>query len=134
MKTLLWLDDYRDPNDKSIDWMVFSPIGRNVNIVWVKSYGEFIDYLNKNKLPDGICFDHDLGVPNHNKRVAEGMSKRQSRKLKPLEKTGYDAAKWLVEYCLDNELTLPKWNCQSANPVGRDNINGLLNNFKRTIN
>jgi hypothetical protein len=59
-----------------------------------------------------------------------GMSKRESRKLKPLEKTGYDAAKWLIDYCIDNKLDLPIWNCQSANPVGKDNINGILNSFK----
>ena len=31
-KTLLWLDDYRDPFDKKIDWMIFSPIGKDINI------------------------------------------------------------------------------------------------------
>lgn len=39
-KTLLWLDDVRDPFDEEIDWLVFSPIGKNVNIVWIKNYEE----------------------------------------------------------------------------------------------
>lgn len=65
---------------------------------------------------------------------ANGMSKRKSRGLKQLEKTGYDCAKWLVEYCLDNNLKLPKWNIQSANPVGKDNINGLLLSFSKNVN
>ena len=34
-KTLLWLDDYRDPFDKKIDLMIFSPIGKDINIKWV---------------------------------------------------------------------------------------------------
>ena len=34
-KILLWLDDWRNPLDEEIDWMVFSPIGRDVNVVWV---------------------------------------------------------------------------------------------------
>lgn len=129
-KILLWLDDYRNPFDSEIDWLVFSPIGRDVKIIWVKSYNEFTNNINLNGLPDAICFDHDLGLDNHNKRVAGGMSKRQSRKLKPIEKTGYDCAKWLIEYCMDNKETLPLWNVQSANPVGKENINGILNNFK----
>jgi hypothetical protein len=45
------------------------------------------------------------------------------------EKTGMDCAKWLVDYCLDNKLTLPLYNIQSANPSGKDNIDGLLKNF-----
>ena len=104
-KKLLWLDDYRDPTKN--DWIVFSPIGRTLDIKWVINYNEFITYITNNGLPDGICFDHDLDE----------------------EKTGYDCAKWLVEYCLDNNLKLPLYNIHSANPVGKEHINKLLSNF-----
>ena len=104
-KKLLWLDDYRNPYEN--DWLIFSPIGRDADVIWLKSYNEFIEYIEQNGMPDGICFDHDLGE----------------------EKTGYDCAKWLVEYCMDNGLSIPKWNVQSSNPVGKENINSLLNNF-----
>ena len=30
---------------------------------------------------------------------------------------------------MDNELPIPKYNIQSANPVGRENIDSLLKNF-----
>ena len=129
-KLLIWIDDYRDPLDTEIDWLVFSPIGRDIDILWVKSYDQFTKWINAHGLPDAICFDHDLGLVNHCDRVSKGMSKRQSRKLKPLEKTGHDCAKWLVEYCLDMDCELPLWNVQSANPVGKDNINGTLNHYK----
>ena len=110
MKTLLWLDDYRDP--RKDDWgKVFSPIGSTNNIIWVKSYEEFTQYINNNSLPDGICFDHDLGE----------------------EKTGYDCAKWLVNYCMNNNLQLPVYAIQSANPVGKENIDKLLTNFNNRI-
>ena len=109
-KTLLWLDDARDPFSKKIDWLVFSPIGRNVDIVWLDNYQEFVDHIIIFGLPDGICFDHDLGS---------------------YKETGYDCAKWLVNYCLDNNKKLPKYNIQSANPVGKENIDRLLQNFKK---
>ena len=48
-----------------------------------------------------------------------------------VEKTGYDCAKWLVEYCINNNKSLPKYAIQSANPVGRENINSLLTNFNK---
>ena len=111
MKTLLWIDDVRNPLEN--DWLVFSPIGKDVDVVWVKSYDEFVDYLTRaDRLPDAICFDHDLG---------DG-------------KSGYDCAKYLVGFCMDRGLKLPVWNCQSANPVGRENIDGLLNNYLKFEN
>jgi len=47
------------------------------------------------------------------------------------EKTGMDCAKWLVEYCLDSNLQLPEYTIQSANPVGKENITSLLENYKK---
>lgn len=111
-KTLLWLDDARNPFDKKMDWLIYSPIGRNVDVVWVASYQQFVAYITKHGLPDAICFDHDLGE----------------------EEDGYDCAKWLVNYCLDNNKPLPKYAIQSANPVGRENIDGLFISFNKFIN
>ena len=110
MKKLLWLDDYRNPFEN--DWIVFSPIDKPFDVIWIKSYSEFVNWIQQNGLPDGICFDHDLGE----------------------EKTGYDCAKWLVEYCLDNKQRPPKYNIQSANPVGKENISGLFKSFLKIIN
>ena len=98
----------RDPTDSRMDWLAYSPIGREVDVVWVKDYFQFRKWVSKNGLPDGICFDHDLGEDTP---------------------TGYDCAKWLVNYCLDHQASLPVWSSQSANPVGKSNINRLLKNF-----
>lgn len=108
-KLLLFLDDYRDPFDVKTDWLIFSPIGRNIDIHWVKNYQEFVNYINLNGLPDAICFDHDLGE----------------------EKTGYDCAKWLVEYCLDRNTLTPIYNIQSDNTVGKENIDMLFKNYNK---
>lgn len=108
MKTLLWVDDYRNPFEN--DWLNFSPIGRNCNVVWVKSYQEAINYLDKN-WPNAICLDHDLGE----------------------EKSGYDIAKYIVDRCINECRELPLFASQSANPVGRENILGLLNRYKKFI-
>jgi len=134
MKTLLWLDDIRNPYKDN--WVKdFSPLGIEYPLVyWVKDYGGFCTYIKANGLPDGICFDHDLGLPNHFKRINGGMSKTQSKKLKPLEKTGYDCAKWLVDYCLDRKLPLPLYNIQSSNPAGKENIDALLKNYIKYYN
>lgn len=126
MKKLLWLDDIRDPTEG--DWQSYSPISHN-EVIWVKSYNEFVFWIKTNGLPAAICFDHDLGMDVAVMARSKGKSKNAARKLKQEEKTGHDCAKWLVNYCIDNEKKLPLYNIQSANPVGKDNIDGLLKNF-----
>ncbi|MFA7615080.1 MAG: cyclic-phosphate processing receiver domain-containing protein [Weeksellaceae bacterium] len=74
----------------------------------VYGFEEFIEFIIQNGLPDFISFDHDLG---------EG-------------KSGFDCAKWLVEYCLDNQVPLPEFTVHSQNPVGKENIESLLKSFK----
>ena len=73
----------------------------------VYNFEEFVAFIPQNGMPDFISFDHDLG----------------------LGKTGFDCAKYLVEYCLDNQTTLPEFTVHSQNPVGKENIEKLLANF-----
>ena len=125
MKTLLWLDDVRDPFQN--DWLNFSPIGKNVGVVWVTTYQEFIDWIMFYGLPDAVCFDHDLS----DLQAFKSSYPEMVEDIACNEKTGYDCAKWLVEYCINNDKSLPEYAIQSANPVGRENINSLLMNFNK---
>ena len=109
MKILLWLDDIRDPNDSK--WREKYLLDE-YEIVWVKNHQELVSYIKENGLPYTIGFDHDLGDDYE---------------------TGYDSAKWLVEYVMDNNLNLPQWFIQSDNPVGRKNINSYLINYLSSI-
>lgn len=130
MKILLWLDDVRNPFNS--DWLLqYAPdfyYGEG-RVVWIKNYTEFVKWITQYGLPTNICFDHDLSdinpVEGSSLVIASGWND---------EKTGYDCAKWLVDYCMDNDMDLPDWNIQSANPVGRDNINGLLNGYRKFRN
>lgn len=79
----------------------------------VRTYTEFIGWIIQNGLPHYISFDHDL-------------SDIESTQ----EKTGYDCALWLVDYCLNHQLQCPEWYCHSMNPVGKTKIMGLLEQFK----
>lgn len=85
----------------------------------VKNYNEFVVHIETNGLPELISFDHDLadiGYGDHE------------------EKTGLDCARFLVYYCIDNHLSLPNFVVHSQNPVGNQNIENLLNNFKKFQN
>lgn len=117
--TCLWLDDERDPrseawddvHDKMSTWIDLHCPMKVERVVWVKNFDEFTNWIWHNKFPDVVCFDHDLGE----------------------EKTGYDVAKWLCDYCQMNFKPLPKFACHSMNPVGKQNILTYLNNFKKHV-
>ena len=116
MKRLLFLDDKRNPFER--DWLKFSPIEMPFEVIWVKKYNEFISWIKENGVPDGICFDNDI----------EDFSGVNGTELQ-----GIDCAKWLVDYCLDNKVNIPRWNTQSSNPAAKDNINGLLMSFLKNV-
>lgn len=104
----LYLDDIREPNQsyyKSNDDRY-----NNLNWVIVRTYSEFVETITLKGIPNIISFDHDLGED---------------------ETTGYDCAKFLVEYCNENGLPLSEYLIHSANPVGSDNIRFILENYKK---
>jgi len=108
--TLLWLDDCRDPYAYNY-LSIYSPIGTDVEVVWVKNYDEFEAYIQQNGLPDAICFDHDLAEDSYD------------------ERTGYDAAKLVVNYCLEHHCDIPQYAIQSSNPVGKEDIKHIMDNY-----
>ena len=72
-----------------------------------RNYQETIQILTEYKCPTFISFDHDLGE----------------------DKSGMDFAKWLVEYDMDHNIINTdnfSFVVHSANPVGKENIEGLL--------
>ena len=126
----LFLDDIRHNYDalQMLGYVVYKE-------PWdiVRSYDEFVAWIQKNGLPDLISFDHDLADTHYTPQEYWNdyhKSAEYQAGLTHTEKTGLDCAKWLVEYCLDNEVKLPKYLVHSANPVGRDNIFYLLRNFE----
>ena len=127
MKKLLWLDDYRNPNEN--DWLNFSPIPKPFETFWVKSYDEFVNWIENNGLPDGISFDHDLADEHYHYDMYKGSEEYNKHYSEFKEKTGFSCAKWLIDYCSINNKKLPKFNVHSANPIGAENIRSLLNNF-----
>lgn len=117
--TILWLDDVRDPykylskksktgaflrNKEFYDSLMSQ---YDVDFIWVKNFEEFASFIEKNGLPEFVSFDHDLGA---------GLKK------------GLDCAEWLIGYCRQRNLKLPKFFVHSANPNGQREINALLNN------
>lgn len=133
----LFLDDIRIPKDCSN----YMPTGhRSVYLMadWVivRDYDDFCNYIRKHGLPDLVSFDHDLSdehyedlLKNDNWNKLDSDIKLEYETYR--EKTGFECAKWLTEYCLNEKLPLPQYIVHSRNPVGKANILGLLGNFKK---
>lgn len=47
--------------------------------------------------------------------------------------TGYDCCKWLVDYCIDRNLPHPRYTVHSMNPIGKENIEKLIENYNFTL-
>lgn len=125
MSYKLFLDDERIP--AKVTWVEL-PLGP---WVVVRNYQEFVDVITRDGLPEFITFDHDL-ADEHYPFNKPGMGPKQGDKIdydKYKEKTGFDCAKWLVDYCIDNDRNLPKYAIHSKNTVGAENIRGLFENF-----
>jgi len=125
----LFLDDIRKPLDvthawHNSGWEEFPLYSWDI----VRSYDEFVDYIIKNGLPSRISFDHDLSWEHYPQDELRMGGPIDYSKFK--EKTGLDAAKWLVEYCDSKNLPLPEWFVHSSNPVGRMNIVNYLRSYE----
>ena len=109
----LYIDDERFP--KTEGWDI------------VRSYDEFVKYLNDNDFPEEISFDHDLADIKYDpKKAQESFSYH--------EKTGYDCLKYMATFCISKSIPLPKVNFHTANPIGRDNMISYFKSISKIYN
>jgi hypothetical protein len=96
----LFIDDERDPpSDDKHWWRVIRSFGEMVNV-----------YMNFKEFHPYISFDHDLG---------KGQS-------------GLEIVKWMIHMDQRGFVKFPpnfKFTVHSQNPVGKANIEGLLNSY-----
>lgn len=127
----LWLDDLRNPY-LNIEGKVPERFLKG-NMVWVRSYEEFVGWIEKYGVPWEISFDHDLVYSHYTPEKYWDnyeLSKTWQDIQEHTEKTGLDCVKYLINRILDNKnIELPICNFHSANPVGNDNMKTLWNNF-----
>lgn len=105
----LFLDDERFPPNDGREWVI------------ARSYGDALVQFALRGFPTFVSFDHDLGQ----------------------EENGYDVAKFLVEADIkfrEKESYEYKFSpdfdfyVHSQNPIGKANIEGLLNNYLKVKN
>jgi len=124
----LFLGDIRIPVDVLL--YINNTIYGTIRWEVVRNYSEFVSIIEEKGLPSKISFDHDLADEHYAPR--EFWDEKYNDWVKNqnfLEKTGHDCAKWLTEYCVNNNLELPAYLVHSMNPVGAKNITDHLENY-----
>ena len=118
----LFLDDERVP--RRVTWVTL-PMGP---WVVVRNYDHFVKYITQHGLPKFVTFDHDLSTEHY----VQGASGTTPTYETYKEKTGYDCAKWLVEYCIKHDLDFPEYQVHSMNPIGGENIRSYIESYKKS--
>jgi hypothetical protein len=92
----------------------------------VRNYKEFTEAIIANfsagRFPGLVSFDHDLADIHYDPST-------QSESFEYKEETGLDCARFLVQFCISNELNLPEFYVHSANPIGAENIYQAMHDY-----
>lgn len=127
----LFLDDKRNPVH-CVTYMHLR-IGRKNPIYlendWAicRNYKSFVTTIESMGLPEFVSFDHDLADEHYRDVLDFGVPDYDEY----TEKTGYECAKWLVNYCMDHKIALPPYAVHSDNIVGAENIMSYLKNAEK---
>lgn len=132
MNYKLFLDDVRNP----VHCMPYMHLrmGRRNSIYlennWLicRNFEAFKNTIEEHGLPEFISFDHDLAT-EHYYMTRDDFDYH----TEDIEKTGYDCAKWLIDYCVEKKLKLPEFVVHSMNPMGTERIISVLNNAKKWL-
>lgn len=128
MKYNLFLDDERNPSD--VTWVALP----NIQWVIIRNYNDFINYIENHGLPEICSFDHDLGTSAYKEYFRSRFTNTPIDYSNIQEKTGYDCAKWLATYCVDNKLDIPLYYVHTMNGLGGKNINSILESARKMLN
>ena len=128
MSYYLFLDDERQVYD--VKWM---RLPNDEQWLVAKNYGQFVDTVMDLGLPKFVSFDHDLADFHYRVGSMENESSAFGGLNRTFhygqEKTGYDAAKWLVDYCIFHKLKFPEYAVHSLNAVGGKRISDYIKRY-----
>ena len=121
MKKRIYLDDIRTPIEEG--WIV------------VRDYDEFVSMVEQIGFDniELISLDHDLGESAMKEWHNNVYHNYELNYDNITEKTGYDCAKWLVDYCAEKKRRFPPYIVHSMNPAGKQRISAYIENAKKHL-
>jgi predicted RNA binding protein YcfA (HicA-like mRNA interferase family) len=132
----LFLDDVRDVPHAYLWDDGCSLLEKSGIPVWkwdiVRSYDEFVKYIDDQGIPDVVSFDNDLFDFTDNRVTPKELSKQfQMIGWEEFEiKTGAHCAQYLVKACKARKVPIPRYYIHTANSAARPIIKRILENAK----
>lgn len=128
----LFLDDVRQP-ENCVGYM-YTRIGK-LNPIYleewkiVRDFREFCQFIESyyDKITH-VSFDHDLADEHYDPSMfADDDYRYEEISNSFKERTGYDCAKWMIEFFKEKNHPLPQFIfIHSMNPIGREKIKNLF--------
>lgn len=137
----LFLDDSRSPKLASLWGLHNHPRLTEVTKIpdgsWsvVRSYDEFVEYIENNGIPDVVSFDNDLIDFQSHKVSLDDVKRLFSMEdwqtIDP--KTGAHCAQYLASECIRLQVPIPEYYIHSANNAAHPIIQNILENARHEI-
>lgn len=131
-KRCLFLDDIRVPENAILWDYKISLIKASGIPAWkwdiVRSYDEFVKYIDEKGIPDVVSFDNDL-FDVTDSRISEDVLNKQFQMIGWQEfsiKTGAHCAEYLVGSCISLKKPIPEYYIHTANSAARPIIREIL--------
>ena len=125
----LFLDDDPGRIPHKLTWIQLPPLEWTI----VRNYDDFVATIKRDGLPAIVSFDHDLGDSAYQEFHRANNSDKTIKYENIVERTGYDAAKWLAQYCVDNNLPIPLYYIHTLNHMGFMNIHSILESARKVM-
>jgi len=120
-------DDDKELRDVFQDHEDRLQISEAYDILFIRTFRAFMDWITSNPLPKRISFDYQLGNPPF---VQMHYDQYELYSLKELSDysllTGLEVVRWFIDYCEANNLKFPDYNCHSWNSFGKMRIFELI--------
>lgn len=136
----VFLDDDRMPEVCTTYSTIFMPQNKRMYTMeeWhiVRNFTDFVKLITSKmehgEFPQKISFDHDLADEHYEPLFDPSLTNDPYPKDSDFkEKTGNEAAKWLVNQCIVEGIDLPECWVHSMNPIGSKRIRETLDDWKR---
>jgi hypothetical protein len=130
IKYNLFLDDDERRIPNKLTWIALPMVDWTI----VRTYDDFVNIIETQGMPEIVSLDHDLGDTAYQEyfRAVTNGGKLNYANIK--EKTGYDCAMFLANYCIDNHIALPVYYVHSMNGPGCQNIESVMQSAYKVIN
>ena len=125
----LFLDDDPSRIPNKLVWINLPSVEWTI----VRTYNEFVDIINKRGLPIRISFDHDLGDAAYKEFFRAQATKTPINYDNVNERTGYDCALFIANYCVGHKVNIPEYYVHSLNGPGKMNIVSVLESAKKAM-